>query len=52
VQAVLARPEIQARISAMGGEVLTGPPADFTAMIQAESTKWKRVITTGGLTAE
>jgi len=44
INAVLADPEIKARIAALDGTVLVGSPADFGKLIAEETEKWGRVI--------
>ncbi|CAN5605627.1 hypothetical protein BH11PSE7_BH11PSE7_17820 [soil metagenome] len=52
VRQVLARPEIEARIFAMGGETIGSSSADFAALLAEESGKWKRVVDAAGITAD
>jgi tripartite-type tricarboxylate transporter receptor subunit TctC len=41
---ILKLPDVNKRISELGGEPVGGTPAEFTALIQAEITKWAKVI--------
>jgi hypothetical protein len=41
-----------ARLAAMGGSVLAGSPADFTAIIAGEITKWAKVVGFAGVTPD
>ena len=44
LQKVLEMPNVKARITAIGGEVVGGPPARFAAHLRSEADKWKRVV--------
>jgi tripartite-type tricarboxylate transporter receptor subunit TctC len=52
MNAALAEPATAARLAAMGGGVLAGSPADFTAIIAGEITKWAKVVAVAGVTPE
>jgi tripartite-type tricarboxylate transporter receptor subunit TctC len=52
INAALAEPAMAARLAAMGGGVLAGSPADFTAIIAGEITKWAKVVAVAGVTPE
>jgi tripartite-type tricarboxylate transporter receptor subunit TctC len=41
---LLAMPDIRAKYEALGYEVAGGPPEEFAAWVQNETTKWARVI--------
>jgi tripartite-type tricarboxylate transporter receptor subunit TctC len=45
----LADPRIKARLAEFGGTPLVGSPADFGALIAAETEKWGKVVTFAGL---
>ena len=40
INAILAMPDVQQNLSAAGFEVLTGTPAEFTAMIERDYKRW------------
>jgi tripartite-type tricarboxylate transporter receptor subunit TctC len=44
INAVLAEPEMKQRLVELGGDPLIGTPEAFSAMIVAETEKWKKVI--------
>jgi tripartite-type tricarboxylate transporter receptor subunit TctC len=44
MNAVLADPEVVARLDNAGSEVFTGSPADFGRFIAAETEKWAKVV--------
>lgn len=44
INAVLAEPEIKARLADLGAAPLAGSPADFGRFIAAEAEKWSKVI--------
>jgi tripartite-type tricarboxylate transporter receptor subunit TctC len=48
----LADPTIGARLTDMGGMLLTGSPADFSKLIADETEKWGKVIKLAGIKAE
>src|SRR5215510_11485592 len=52
INAGLADARIKARLAELGGTALPGPPADFTALIAAETEKWAKVIRFAGIKAE
>ena len=52
INAALAEPALAARLAAMGGSVLIGSPADFTAIIAGEIAKWAKVVAVAGVTPE
>ena len=41
---VLAMPQVREAIGRQGGEINTGGPAEFGALIKADLAKWKRVV--------
>jgi hypothetical protein len=43
---------MKARLAAIGGEPLPGPPADFGKLISEETEKWAKVVRSAGLKAE
>jgi len=48
INAILAEPNAKARFAAMGGTVLPGTPAEFGALIAAETEKWAKVVKFAG----
>jgi tripartite-type tricarboxylate transporter receptor subunit TctC len=48
----LAAPKIEARLTDMGGMLLTGSAADFGKLIADETEKWGKVIKSAGIKAE
>src|SRR6476660_2920968 len=49
VNAILAEPNIKARLIDLGGEPLIGPPDAFGKMIMAETDKWEKVVKAAGV---
>jgi len=52
LNAALADPTVQARITDAGGVVLPGSPAQFAKLIADESEKWARVVKFSGAKAD
>jgi tripartite-type tricarboxylate transporter receptor subunit TctC len=52
INAVLADPEVKARVAGLDGTVLVGSPADFGKLIAEETEKWGKVIHTANIKAE
>ncbi len=48
INAVLAEPDVKARLTELGGEPLIGTPEAFGAMIAAETEKWEKVVKFSG----
>jgi tripartite-type tricarboxylate transporter receptor subunit TctC len=44
----LANPKIRARLADLGGEALTGSPADFGKLIAEDTVKWGKVVKFSG----
>jgi tripartite-type tricarboxylate transporter receptor subunit TctC len=49
MNAVLADPEVLARLDNLGSEPFTGTPADFGKFVAAETEKWAKVVKFAGL---
>ena len=52
INAVLAEPEIKARLRGFGAEPLSGSPADFSKYIVADTEKWAKVIRAANIKEE
>jgi tripartite-type tricarboxylate transporter receptor subunit TctC len=52
VNAGIAAPETRARLARMGAEPMTGTPADFAALIAAETPKWAAVVKAAAIKIE
>ena len=52
INAVLAEPEVKARLTELGGEPLISSPGGFGAMIAAETEKWEKVVKYAGIKVE
>ena len=52
INAVLADPKAKARIAELGGEPLTGSPADWGRVLADEAAKWGRVIRSANIKVE
>ena len=50
--AALADPKIKARMADLGGNALTGSPADFGKLVAEETEKWAKVIRAANIKAE
>jgi tripartite-type tricarboxylate transporter receptor subunit TctC len=49
LNACLADPKIKERLTALGGTILAGSPADFGRLIAEETEKWAKVIRFAGI---
>ena len=47
IVAATARPRVAEQIAAVGADLVAGSPAEFSAFINAEITKWGRVVKSG-----
>ena len=52
VNAVLADPQLKARLAALGGEPMPMTPAQFGKLIADETEKWAKVVTFAGMKPE
>jgi tripartite-type tricarboxylate transporter receptor subunit TctC len=52
VVAALADPEMKRQMTALGGQVFPGSPADFGRFIAAETEKWRKVIQAANIQVE
>ena len=48
MNAILAEPAIKKRLAELGGVPITGSPAEFGAIIAAETEKWEKVVKFAG----
>ena len=49
INAALADPKMRARITSLGGILMTGSPVDFGKLIAAETKKWGKVVKVAGI---
>ena len=49
---ILKLPEVRERISGLGAQPVGGTPHEYAKFIQAETTKWEKVIRTAGVKLE
>ncbi len=52
IGAVLATPEVRARLQALGVTPMASTPAELDRTIRSESAKWRKLIETAGVKAE
>ena len=52
VSRALREPDARERLNSIGAEPMDGTPEEFAAYIQAEMTKWSKVVKTAGLRAD
>jgi tripartite-type tricarboxylate transporter receptor subunit TctC len=52
INAGLADPKIKAQLANLGGAPLTSTPADFEALVAAETEKWGKVVQFSGAKAD
>ncbi len=50
INAVLAAPDVAARIAALGGTIAAGSPTDFGRLIATETQRWARLLKASGET--
>lgn len=48
VRAILAMPEVRARFSELGFDIVGGPPEEFADFLRSENAKWKRIAEIAG----
>lgn len=51
-KAILADPQMRARLADMGGTALAGSPSDFARIIAEETDKWGKVVKSSGVKPE
>ena len=52
VRAILAKPDVVARLSGLGMDIKTDSPSEFAAYIRDELAKWPPVVKAAGASAE
>jgi tripartite-type tricarboxylate transporter receptor subunit TctC len=52
INSVVTEPKMKQRLADMGGTVMTGPPAEFGAVIAEETEKWAKVVKFSGARAD
>jgi tripartite-type tricarboxylate transporter receptor subunit TctC len=52
INAGLADPKLKARLSDLGGTLLSGSPTDFGKLIADDTEKWAKVIKFAGIKAD
>lgn len=52
INAILSDPNVKKQFEAMGSEATVGTPAEFLALIKADTVKWGDVIRKGNITAD
>jgi tripartite-type tricarboxylate transporter receptor subunit TctC len=52
IVAVLRDPDVVKRMSEQGAEIVTGSPADFAKLVQAEIAKWGKLVKDAKITAD
>ncbi len=52
IEAILADPKVKSQLGDLGASLLPGTPADFGALIAAETAKWGKVIKFAGIKPE
>jgi tripartite-type tricarboxylate transporter receptor subunit TctC len=48
----LQAPDVREKLAALGFEIQTGTPQEFSALLRSETEKWAKVIKTSGVRAE
>jgi len=52
IVAALNRPDVKARLSGLGFDIVTNTPAEFGEMMRVEAEKWERVVRTANIQAD
>jgi len=52
INKAISQPKTKERLAELGGALIVGTPADFGKIIQAETSKWEKVVKFSGATAE
>jgi tripartite-type tricarboxylate transporter receptor subunit TctC len=52
INTAIADPGMKAKLAAIGGDPMPGPPADFGRLIAEETEKWSKVVRTAGIKPE
>jgi tripartite-type tricarboxylate transporter receptor subunit TctC len=52
INAGLSDPKVSARLTELGGTIITGSPADFGKLVGTEIEKWAKVVKFAGIKAE
>jgi tripartite-type tricarboxylate transporter receptor subunit TctC len=52
IVSILENPEVQKMVLAEGGEIVSGTPEDFAALLRHEVPKWRHIIKKAGITAD
>ncbi len=52
INKAISQPKTKERLAELGGALIVGTPADFGKVIQAETSKWEKVVKFSGATAE
>jgi tripartite-type tricarboxylate transporter receptor subunit TctC len=50
LEQVMARPDVKARLAALGAEPMTGTPQSFASLIEADGAKWGALVKASGAT--
>ena len=48
VNQVLSQPDVRSRLTAEGGDVLGGTPAEFAAVLKADLARWGGIVKQSG----
>jgi tripartite-type tricarboxylate transporter receptor subunit TctC len=48
IAAILAMPEVKARFTDLGFDIVGGPPEEFAGFLRSENAKWKRIAEIAG----
>ncbi|MEG0003402.1 MAG: tripartite tricarboxylate transporter substrate binding protein [Comamonas sp.] len=50
IKAVIAQPDMQAKLIDLGAEIVANSPAEFRGFMDEEAQKWKKIVATSGAT--